>query len=286
MWAAPDGSLIWTWTDRDARDYHDTCTDGLWMSRIADAGAFSAPSAPRCVAHGVMLGNPVEFSDGSWGLPVCAWYSRTSSGLYVSTDRGTTWHWRGGARIPNYENREFDEHNIVELKDGRYWCVSRMRGDKGGIGQAFSKDKGVTWTPVEPFAVKNVNARSAVMRLKSGNLLLVKNGPIDKDVGRKELTAYLSDDEGATWKGGLLLDARRGATYPNGGQHPDGRIFLVHDQDRYGIQNVVLDIFTEADVLAGKIVSPKSKLGGLVTVQPSAANRAATWPWAARRTRD
>ena len=266
VWAAPDGSLLWSWTDRDGAA---SVTDGLWLSRIADATSDAvAPAAPRVVAHGVMLGNPFVLADGTWGLPVCAWFSRNSSGLYVSSDKGATWRWRGGAGLAEYKDRTFDEHNIVPMKDGSLCCISRTKMKGVGIARAFSKDNGETWSGLKPFNVTNSSTRTFFTRLNSGNLLLVKNGPVDQDVGRKSLTAYLSKDEGETWEGGLLLDARGGATYPNGGQRPDGVIFLVNDHDRYGTQDIDLHCFTEEDVLAGKIVSKEGKLLRYVHTRP------------------
>ena len=41
--------------------------------------------------------------------------------------------------------------------------------------------------------------------IEQWNLLLVKHGPIDKKTGRSHLTAYLSEDDGKSWVGGLLL---------------------------------------------------------------------------------
>ena len=41
-----------------------------------------------------------------------------------------------------------------------------------------------------------------------------------------QLTAWLSEDEGATWQGGLMLDERKGISYPDGFQAPDGTVVL------------------------------------------------------------
>ena len=112
----------------------------------------------------------------------------------------------------------------------------------------------------------NTPARRAVARLKSGGLLLVKNGDKpDADQGRRNLTAYISDDEGKTWKGGLLLDSRPSATYPDFAIDADGTIYAVWDYDRCGAREVLFGRFTEGDVRAGHIVSPRSRLGVKVT---------------------
>ncbi len=68
----------------------------------------------------------------------------------------------------------------------------------------------------------------------------------------------LSDDDGKTWKGGLVLDERNGISYPDGFQHPDGRIFIQYDRDRGGEAEILFATFTEADILAEKPVSDKT----------------------------
>ena len=42
---------------------------------------------------------------------------------------------------------------------------------------------------------------------------------LDKPIGREQLTAYVSDDDGMTWSGGLRTDAREDVTYPDGVPH-------------------------------------------------------------------
>ena len=114
----------------------------------------------------------------------------------------------------------------------------------------------------------NPNARFQIARLKSGRLLFVKHGAPSsggKDgQGRDRLTAYLSDDDGETWRGGLLLFEGT-CSYPDACQTPDGAIFVSHDHDRAGVAEILIHRFAEEDVLAGKIVSPKSRLSMLVS---------------------
>ena len=128
--------------------------------------------------------------------------------------------------------------------------------DNHGMTQSESFDEGNTWsTPVKtPFLT--ASARFFLTKLKSGNALLVKySNPLDTE-RRSHLTAYLSKDDGATWKGGLLLDERWGVSYPDGFQAPDGRIYVQYDRNRESGE-ILLAIFTEEDVLAGKNVSGK-----------------------------
>lgn len=82
--------------------------------------------------------------------------------------------------------------------------------------------------------------------------------------GRTNLTAYLSDDDGKTWNGGLEL-YREHASYPDACQGPYGTIYVVDDHDRGGAAEIWFHRFTEEDVLAGKIVSSIGRLKILVS---------------------
>ena len=81
------------------------------------------------------------------------------------------------------------------------------------------------------------------------------------------MTAFVSDDDGATWKGGLLLDERE-SSYPDGIQAEDGTLFIIYDHQRYtlnragkrGVGSVQIAVFSEEDVRAGKPMSDEVRL--------------------------
>ena len=102
------------------------------------------------------------------------------------------------------------------------------------------------------------SARFSVTKLPSGNWLMVRYDCPDKDV-RKNLTAYISTDEGRNWSGGLLLDDREKISYPDAFVHPDGRIFVQYDHLRQN-GSLVMAVFREEDALAGKNVSGQVRL--------------------------
>ena len=109
--------------------------------------------------------------------------------------------------------------------------------------------------------MQNINARFFLRRLQSGRILLVKNGPpTERLQKRTHLSAYLSEDDGQTWKGGLLLDERNAVSYPDGFESPDGLIHVLYDWNRHTDAEILLAKFREEDVLAGKIVSKDAKL--------------------------
>ena len=160
---------------------------------------------------------------------------------------------------PDIPKRGFDEHHIIELKDGRLWCLVRA---EYGIGESFSDDMGQTWSPGQDSGLGGPNSRFFIRQLHSGSLLLVNHAqnPETGEFSRSHLTAYISEDDGQSWQGGLLLDERIAVSYPDGCQDADGNIWIIYDHQRYREGDILFAKFTEQDVLAGKLVSDIGKL--------------------------
>ncbi len=121
-----------------------------------------------------------------------------------------------------------------------------------GIGQSTSQDMGATWSDFSHSGIEHPSARSFIRRLDSGNLLLVKHGPIKIKTGRSHLMAFISKDDGKSWSPGLLLDERQTVSYPDGQQTSDGMIHLIYDYNRTGDQHILVTQFTEADILSAQ----------------------------------
>ncbi|MFM7111836.1 MAG: exo-alpha-sialidase [Planctomycetota bacterium] len=274
LWTDPLGRL-WLIFDQ-SMDMFDGRA-GVWASVCDNPDALTpAWSAPRRIWHGVTLNKPTVLSSGEWMLPISL-DQREGFGMFkglfreldplrganvfVSADKGATWQRRGAVRFPE---PDWHEHMIIERKDKSLWMLARTRT---GIMQSTSVDGGRTWaSPTEPEGIRQPNARFHVRRLSSGRLLLVKHGEkVNSHSGRVGLSAWLSDDEGKTWQGGLLLDERKGVSYPDGFQAPDGTIYISYDRNRATDGEILMARFTESDVRAGKVSGPKSKLKMLVS---------------------
>ena len=158
--------------------------------------------------------------------------------------------------------RSFDEHMVVEKSDGTLWMLVRT---SQGIGESLSTDGGLTWGALSASSIQHPSSRFFIYRLDSGNLLLVKHGPMRAKTGRSHLTAYASTDDGESWSKGLLLDEREGISYPDGQQSNDGTIYIIYDRSRTGDREILMCRFTEDDVFAGCLDGSDGLLSLVVT---------------------
>lgn len=273
LWTDPLGRL-WLIFDQ-SMDMFDGRA-GVWVA-VCDNPDAEMPkwSKPRRIWHGVTLNKPTVLSTGEWMLPIsldqrpgfrkfkgCFQELDPLRGanVFVSIDNGETWTRRGCVQFPN---PDWHEHTIVERKDGSLWMLARTAK---GIMESTSNDHGKTWSKPSFPTIKHPAARFHIRRLASGRMLLIKHGKtIYSHEGRNLLTAWLSDDEGKSWRGGLMLDERKGISYPDGFQAPDGTIYISYDRNRSTDGEILLARFTEADILARKLVGPKSKLKMLIS---------------------
>jgi hypothetical protein len=265
LWMDPLGRL-WCFFDQSLGYFDGRCGD--WYIRCDDPDAAEPKwSSPVRFADGCTLNKPTVLSNGDWLLPVALWtrdrigpgYLKEAhndldairmANVFASTDQGKTWTRRSGVAFPE---TDFDEHMIVERKNGSLWMLART---KKGISESFSSDKGMTWSTPQPSAIQNVSARFFIRRLASGKLLLVKNGPIDLRLPRRSsMMAFLSNDDGRTWGRGLLIDDRAEVSYPDGFQAPNGDIHILYDWNRHSDAEILHVKFSEMDILAQTKVS-------------------------------
>lgn len=276
VWVAPDGRLRWTWTERTvplqaraesayAGCHADPRSDDLMMATLnaEDEPPADAPQPAR-IGRGVMTCKPFAARDGSWMLPVAHWREEPSA-CVLSTTNGTDFAELGGAVVPKGE-RLYDENIVVQSANGTLQMLVRTRS---GISEAQSKDGGRTWSKCEASGIGHPSARLFMRRLASGRILLVKHGAIGENAGRERLMAFLSEDDGVTWQGGLLLDGRSGVSYPDGDQLPDGTIAVVYDYSRTRERLICMAMFAEEDVLAGRNASGRLSLHRVVSCRVS-----------------
>lgn len=264
LWIDPLGRLWFFWA-QSYEWFDGRC--GVWASVTTEPDADRPVwSAPRRLANGIMMNKPTALANGEWLMPAAVWAragrlydpvrrddmaAERFSNVYVSSDQGATWKRRGGADMPD---RTFDEHMVVERKDGGLTMVIRTTQ---GSGRSDSADGGRTWSPGTLSRFKGPDTRCFLRRLHSGQWLMIFH---DAQKVRERLSAWLSPDEGATWAGPLLLDERDKVSYPDAAQAADGRIYAIYDHDRSGAGEILMAVFREEDVRAGRLVSGDAKL--------------------------
>ena len=268
LWTDPLGRL-WCFFDQSLGYFDGRCGD--WFIRCDDPDAAEPVwTKPERFADGCTLNKPTVLSNGDWLIPVALWTRDRIGGpgtskeahkdldpirmanVFASRDQGKTWTRRSGVAFPR---TDFDEHMIVERKDGSLWMLART---KDGISESTSTDKGMTWSTPQPSSIQNPSARFFIRRLASGKLLLVKNGPINVRLpNRTNMKAFLSEDDGKTWGKGLLIDDRASVSYPDGFQAPNGDIHILYDWNRHTDAEILHVKFTEADFLPRKPAAPE-----------------------------
>jgi predicted neuraminidase len=257
LWLDPDGKLWLFWAQSHGRW---DGRGGVWCITSEDSQTrVPTWSPPRRLCDGVMLNKPTALKSSSLLLPVSVWdvpllsrqparrtdNLRQQSGANVfSLDAGleTPPVMIGQVIAPK---REYDEHQIIELTDTRLWMLLRT---PAGLFESTSTDGGRNWAGPNHSPIPHINSRFCLRRLQSGRLLLITHEPPDGKM-RSHLIARLSEDEGKTWKGGLLLDERAGVSYPDATEGAKGVIHVIYDFERTRSKQILLASFTESHVL-------------------------------------
>jgi len=295
LWLDPEGKL-WLFFHQSVGTFDGSCSN--WFMRCdSPDGDKPVWSEPCYIGFGASLNKPIVRRNGEWILPVSLWErwhidkpfadcyheldAVRGANVFVSDDEGGHWRHRGGI-IFNESN--FNEHSVVELNDGRLWMLSRCERE---IAESFSEDGGKTWQPQQT-AFPHVNSKCVFRRLKSDSILLVKHGrdltttpnwtgPTDWGV-RRDLTAFLSTDDGQTWSEGLLLDERSAVSYPDIAQSPNGDIYVHYDRNRSTDAEILFARLREEDVLSGKLVSSNGSLKNIIKDKQGMNHGAPTMP--------
>lgn len=278
LWLDPLGRLWFVWAVSPEL--------GVWFSRCDRPDAATLVwTAPRLFAHDVMMNKPIVCENGDWLFPCAVWKQGITAGsvqvnssekqlayVYRTQDQGCSFERLGGVDMPG---RSFDEHMVVELKDHTLLMLVRT---SYGIGKSYSTDGGLTWSAGEDSGLGGPNSRFFIRRLSSGRLLLVNHWHYTGEESaydaektwrtRNNLTAMLSDDDGRTWKGFLLLDSRDDVSYPDGVEGPAGIITIIYDRERQGAKEILTARITEDDILAGRLVNPASYQRKIVSRLP------------------
>jgi len=221
------------WNVQTQRPYPDTRLPTYSVRSIDNGRTWEDPVLIANEYSGDMRGL-VQLADGTLVSMVQRLNyaeGRNYSQPYWSDDEGRTWH---GADVMDC-GREHGDHSglieptLIELKDGRVWTL--LRSYHGCFYEAFSSDRGRTWSPIPPRKSKIASTGSPglLTRLSDGSILLTYNAPPTAGYARREeLFVALSDDEGATWTTPVVIARNPGArvAYPTVFERRPGELWI------------------------------------------------------------
>ncbi|MHC4636408.1 MAG: sialidase family protein, partial [Planctomycetota bacterium] len=206
FWDAPDrndhGHALWF--DGSDTIYHfqgladKTRNVALVMRTSKDNGV--SWSKPRMITDNGSKRMPVEsVFETKEGYYVIA-CDKGGSTIWVSRDKGLTWEDPKGRIMGLHQT-------VVQLNDGRLFCLSRGRNRNGKMPLNISSDMGENWEYSDgEFQPVSWGQRSVLLRLKEGPIFFAsfcKDMMITNASGKQHpvtgLFAAVSIDEGKTW---------------------------------------------------------------------------------------
>lgn len=142
---------------------------------------------------------------------------------YYSDDNGKIW--KASVEVANPEKIVTQEPGMVELKNGNILMFARTTA--GVQYFSYSKDKGETWSDVEPGNLKSPCSPATIARIPStGDLLVVWNDN-GVDQNRTPLNIAVSKDDGKTWVNNKILENNPKGSYCYNAIHFTGNDVLL-----------------------------------------------------------
>ena len=221
----------------------------------------------------IMMRPPIFIRNGSRIIAAGHNHSLNPNGgwasIYHSDDGGLSWKDAHLEIVPDHAitpphlglrwQNPGVEPTIVELKDGRLWCLLRTSLDRHW--ETYSEDGGASWSRLRPSPFWGTITMKTFHRLPDGRLMLIwtnasplpetahhtrEQGRKDWETGRQEvftnrdtLHAALSYDEGKTWVGFREILRNRLRNAPDFGTSHGG---VGPSNDRSVHQSQVIDI--------------------------------------------
>lgn len=190
---------------------------------------------------GPVRNKPVELADGTL---LCG-SSTEDAGWRVhmewTRDFGKSWTRTKALNAPM--DYGAIQPTILKWDDHKLQILCRTK--QGRIVQSWSRDKGLTWSPMVPAGLPNPNTSVDATMLPDGRALLVYNHSLRSDQGGKGrgvLNVAVSPD-GTNWQAAAVLEDTPGQefSYPAVITSGDGLVHVTYTWKRERVKHVVLD---------------------------------------------
>lgn len=308
FWLASDGILRLFFTETDG--YFDGRGELKVTSCLNPADKSPVWGAPSVLGMGVCTGRPVEAADGTWVMPAALWgrsligtapdfygndRRREDTGehagldymrgplTYTSSDKGSSWKMHSGqVMVPEQVYARHNDPQIILCSDGTLKMILRSSGTAWTYA-SVSRNNGRSWTPDAKRFTQAPDRRTAFLKMPDGRLLMVKNGRLDsyRYLLGEGLYAYLSEDDGASWYGGLCIDPASDVDAPSVACTSEGKIVVAYNKSDEG----VVTVRTTADeIVQGMsdpaLVAPDRKVAVAFKTSKSGKTKGAKRVWA------
>jgi endonuclease/exonuclease/phosphatase family metal-dependent hydrolase len=309
LWRSPSGEM---WLFYAVFDGYYDGRGSMWAMVCKDPDAKKPVwEAPIYLGVGIPTGRPVVNQQGEWLLPTALWGrdvmtydralfiasewerprfvspyadkyheldSKRGAGLYISRDNGASWSEHLGVVKCQEEAVEarYNNPQMFVHSDGSVRMVVRTSGTSWSY--VATSQNGVEWSAPARF-VSAPDQNFAVYRLSDGKLLMVRNARFDKNAYwyPEGMYAYLSEDCGATWYGGLRIATDNKTINPVVAEGAKGEIYIIthHDPEIKSENQLFVTSVAEIDAAnADYENNPKNKQV-VLTVQGAGAAFAA-----------
>jgi len=177
---------------------------------------------------------PFQLSTGTILLPMASEIFGVAA-MALTSDGGETWQFS-----KTLMGDWVEQPSVFERKNGTLVAYFRDASDRHRIRKSESNDFGKIWSPIVNTQFPNPGAGVEVIRLASGNIVLIYNNC--EDDPRNTLDVAMSDDEGKTWKWKRNIekvDESGRFDYPSIIQSRDGKIHATYSYNTKTIKHVV-----------------------------------------------
>ncbi|HRI87845.1 MAG TPA: exo-alpha-sialidase [Candidatus Hydrogenedentes bacterium] len=255
IWQAPDG-VVWLFYNNI---YGTTWSDARVIAKMSHDGAvtWTDPIVINFEAGSMVRGQPIVLNNGDYLLPM--YFEAGNDPEMTSADtcsyfmrynpKEKTWKETNRIKSPTGNLQA----QVVQISDEYLICYIRRGGnflptETGYAIRSESRDGGYTWSDGVDTPFKNPNSALDLIKLKSGNLLMVYNDNMNE---RTPLTVAISTDNDKTWAYSRdILGGDNTYAYPYAIQRSDGKIVILYTTNAR--TTIMLSIFNESAILESK----------------------------------
>ncbi len=206
---------------------NDDCRLEIWATRSVDGGKTWIDQQRILEGYNPNFFGFVQTRGGRLVAPVP--HLVRDPGRYVacsltSDDDGKTWQHSHFIDLGGHgDHSGAMEPTVAELGDGRLLMLIRTHW--GRFWEALSADGGLSWRTVHPSRIAAPSAPGHLLRLRSGRLVLVYNGP----PAREELSVTFSEDGAQSWTKPLVIARQAGGqlSYPYVFERHAGELWVI-----------------------------------------------------------